>query len=89
MSIKPLPPSRPSVGKQHIDMIRRLANLRDEALELVDAGAVGGDGVGLGAGSFVGEGVEGLDGFVAGLRFSGCDVDFGAAGLEEAGIGFC
>ena len=49
-----------------------------------DLGAIRGDGDGVRAGPEVGEGIERLDGRVAGRAFARCDVDFGGAGLEEA-----
>ena len=66
-------------------MIRRLRYLLDQSLDIADLRAIGGDGDRLGAGTLVGERIEGSAGGVAGCGFAGGDVDFGAAGLEEAG----
>jgi hypothetical protein len=63
-------------------MVGVLADLGDEAVDFRGLGDVGGDGDGL-AGEW--ERVEGGTGFFAGCGFAGCDEDFGAAGLDEAG----
>lgn len=64
-------------------MVGGLAHFMHEPVQLVHARDIGGDGDGARRGLFVGEGVEGVDGFIAGGGFAGGDVDLGAAGLEE------
>ena len=66
-------------------MVRRLPHFCDQRLDIGDLGAVGGDGDRGGAGAEIGQGVEGFAGGGAGGGFARGDVDFGAAGLEEAG----
>lgn len=79
-----LAPGGAGVGEQDVDMVGSLAHFVDEPVQLVHARDIGGDGDGARRGALVGEGVEGVDGLVAGGGFAGGDVDFGAAGLEEA-----
>ena len=79
-----LAPGRARVGEQDVHVVRRLLDLGDETVELIHARVVRGHGDGLRVGAFGGEGVEGFHGFFAGGGFAGGDVDFGAAGLEEA-----
>ncbi len=87
MCIKLLSPRRPRIGKQDIHMISRLAHFLHQSFYISDLSAVSGHADGLGAGTLVREGVEGGAGLVAGRGFAGGYVDFGAAGLEEAGEG--
>jgi hypothetical protein len=69
-------------------MVRRLAHFLNQVFDALELGAVSGYGDRFRARLEVRECVEGSDGFVAGGRFAGCDVDFGGAGLEES-AGFC
>lgn len=86
MRVELLPPRRARVGEQDVDVVRRPAHLGHEPVQLVHARVVRGHGDGDRPRTLVGEGVEGRDGLVAGLGFAGGDVDFGAAGLEEAAV---
>ncbi len=79
-----LAPGGAGIGEQDVDMVGSLAHLVDEPVQLVHARDIGGDGDGPRRGALVGEGVEGVDGLVAGAGLARGDVDFGAAGLEEA-----
>lgn len=81
--IELLAPGCAGIGEQDIHMVGCLGHLGGETAQFLDLGAVGRDGDRLCAGSFVGEGVESCDGFVAGLLLARGDVDFGAACLEE------
>ena len=65
-------------------MIRCLLHLCYQSLHALDCGAVSGDGNCARGGGLVRQGVEGFDSGGAGGCFAGGDVDFGAAGLEEA-----
>lgn len=76
MRLELLAPRSTGIGEEDIDVVRRLADLCHEAFDFLHARAVGGDGDCLRTGAFVGEGVEGCDGFVAGFGFAGGDVDF-------------
>lgn len=89
MRVELLAPRRARVREQDIHVIRALAHLRHQLLDLGELGAVRGDGDGGGAGPLVGQGVEGGAGFVACGRFAAGDVHFRTAGLEEAGGGGC
>ncbi|KAH9827744.1 hypothetical protein Tdes44962_MAKER09651 [Teratosphaeria destructans] len=62
-------------------MIRVFLHLLHQTLHLAGFGQICGDG--NGAACDVREGVEGVDGFGAGLGFAGGDEDGAAAGLEE------
>lgn len=84
MRIEPLPPGRSRIREQYIHMIRRLFDLLHQPLDFSDLRTVCRDGDGLCAWALVGKGVEGGAGLIAGGGFAGGDVDFGAAGLEEA-----
>lgn len=79
------PPCSSGIGEEDVDVVGCLRDLGGEAFDLGDLRRVGGDGDGAGAGAFPGQGVQFADGLVAGAGFAGGDVDFGAAGLEEAG----
>jgi len=57
-------------------MICRLLHLGDQALDVRYLGAICWEGNGLGAGTFVLEGVQGGAGGVAGGGFAGGNVDF-------------
>jgi hypothetical protein len=63
-------------------MVGVLADLGDQSFDLTVLGEICGDGVGLAAG---GEGVQCIDGFLAGFGLARGDEDFGASGLEKAG----
>lgn len=63
-------PCGTGVGEEDVDVVGGLGDLGDQTLDLRDLGGVGGDGDGDGARSFVGEGVEGRDGFFAGRCLS-------------------
>ena len=65
-------------------MICGLAHFLYQRLHVSNLRAVRRDGDGFGAGAFVGERIEGFAGGIAGCLFARGDVDFGAAGLEEA-----
>lgn len=84
MRLELLAPGRARIRKQNVHVVRRLLHLSDQPVQLVHARVVRGDGDGFCAGLLVGEGVEGIDGFVAGGGFAGGDVDLGAACLEES-----
>src|SRR5699024_7718329 len=75
-------PGGARVGEEYVDAGRVLLHFGDEVLDAGGLGGVGGDGDGLRAGSEVGEGVEGLDGGLAGVRLTGGNEDFRGAGLE-------
>ena len=77
-------PGGARIGEEDVDVGGGLGDFGDEAFDLGELRAVGGDGVGAGVGGFVGEGIEGGGRGFAGGGFAGGDVDFGAAGLEEA-----
>lgn len=77
-------PCRSSVSEKNVDVVSVFGDFSNQMLYARDGGGVGGDRDGLGAGGETGEGVEGLDGGVAGGSFAGGDEDFGGAGLEEA-----
>lgn len=66
-------------------MVGCLPHFGDELFNLGDFGAVGWDGDGAGVRIRGRQGVESFTGFGAGFGFAGGDVDFGAAGLDEAG----
>jgi hypothetical protein len=85
MRVKLLPPRRTRIGEQDIHMVRRLAHFRHQTLDIRDLGAVGGNRDGNSARNFRWESVQGFAGGFACRRFTGCDVDFGTAGLEETG----
>ena len=85
MRVELLAPRRARIRKQDVDVVRALAYLRHQLLDLGELGAVGGDGDGFCSRAFVRQGVEGGASFVAGRGFAGCYVDFGTAGLEEPG----
>jgi hypothetical protein len=85
--LKLTPPRRTRIRKQDIHVVRMFPYFGDQALDLADLGAVGGDGDGLGPRGLVGEGVEGGDGGGACGCFARGDEDFGTAGLEEPGWG--
>lgn len=76
-------PGGARVGEQDVDVVGVLADFGHEVLHAGDGGGVGGDGDGARAGGQAGQGVEGLDGRVAGRGFAGGDEDFGGARLEE------
>lgn len=78
-----LAPCRAGIGEEDVDTVGRLGHLGRESVQLLDAGAVRGDGDGLRAGPLVWQGVQGGDGFIAGLLLAGGDVYFGAASLKE------
>lgn len=64
-----------------------LCYLSDQALDVGDLGAVGRNRVCGCARLFVGQRVEGSNGFGACAGFARSDEDFGATGLEETGMG--
>lgn len=76
MRIELLPPRSPRIRKQNIHMIRRLLHLLNESVQFRNLRVIGRNGDGLRAGSLVGQGIEGRDGFIAGLGFARGDVDF-------------
>lgn len=78
-------PGGARVGEEYVDARGVLLDLGDEVLDAGGLGGVGGDGDGLRARGEVGEGVEGLDGGVAGFGLAGGNEDFRGAGLEKAG----
>jgi hypothetical protein len=78
--IEALAPGGAGIGEQNIDMVGVLADLGDESLDLTVLGEICGNGVCLAAG---GEGVQGVNGFLAGFGLAGGDEDFGASSLEE------
>jgi hypothetical protein len=88
MGIELLAPCRARIRKQDIHMVRRLAHFLNQVFDALEFSAVGGHRDRFRARLEVRESIEGFDGFVAGGRFAGCDVDFGGAGLEESG-GLC
>lgn len=83
--VEGLAPGRPRVGEEDVHAVRVLPDLREERLDALDVGRVGGDGDRDGAGREVREGVEGLAGGLAGGGFAGGDEDLGGPGLEESG----
>lgn len=85
--VEGLAPGGARVREQDVDVRGVLGDLGDEGLDAGEGAAVGGDGDGAGAGLEVGEGVELGDGGVAGFGFARGDEYFGAAGLEETGVG--
>ncbi len=89
MRIELLAPRGARVREQDIHVLRALPHLGHQLLDLGELGAVRGDGDGGGAGPFGGQGVEGGAGFVAYGGLAAGYVDFGTAGLEEAGGGGC
>jgi FAD/FMN-containing dehydrogenase len=62
-----------------------LLHLLHQSLNLRDLGTVSGDGVRFRAGLFVGQCVEGCDGFITRAGFAAGDEDFGTACLQETG----
>lgn len=87
MRIEFLAPSHAGVREEDVDMIRVLRDLRDQAFDFTDFGAVGGDGDRNGVGVFVREGVQRIAGFLTRGGFAGGYEYFGAACLEEARVG--
>lgn len=83
-----LPPRGPRVREQNVHMVRGLAHFRHQMLDIGDLGAVCGNRDSNGAGTFGWESVQSFTGGFACGGFPGCDVDFGTAGLEEAGSEF-
>lgn len=71
------------VGKQDIDLVCVLPHLLDQSLNLTGLRNVGGNGDGF---AVAGKGVQGGACLLAGLLFTGCDEDLGAAGLSESTI---
>ena len=69
-------------------MVRGFAHFRHQLLDIGDLGAVCSNRDGDGAGAFGRESVQGLTGGFARGGFPGCDIDFGTAGLEEAGSSY-
>jgi hypothetical protein len=59
-------PRRARICKQDIYMVGVFVDFLHESLDVGDLAAVGGNGVGPRVGGFVGEHVEGCDGFVTG-----------------------
>ena len=84
MRIEFLTPSCSCIGKEYVDVICALRDLFHQTLNFRDLRAVGGYRDGLGAGSFVGHGIESFTSGVACGLLSGGYVDFGAASLEKA-----
>ncbi|KAG2014611.1 hypothetical protein GB937_006573 [Aspergillus fischeri] len=72
---EPLAPGSARVCKENINVIGCLLNLGDKSVQVVHARVVGGDGNGYRAGTFIGEGIQGGDGLIAGFGFTGGDVD--------------
>ena len=83
--IELLTPSSPSVGEQNIHMISRFPDFIHQMLNIGDLGAVCSNRNGDGARAFGWKSVQGLAGSFARGGFSRCDVNFGTAGLKEAG----
>jgi hypothetical protein len=86
MGFESLAPGGAGVGEEDVDVRGRLCDLGGQPRDLGDLGGVGGDCDRDCAGAEVGERVEGADGFFARRGLAGGYVDFGAAGLEEAGV---
>jgi hypothetical protein len=86
MGVKWGAPGGTGVGEEDVDVVGGLGDLADEVLDAGELGTIGWDAVGSGSWLETWEGVQGRDGLFAGLGLAGCDVDFGAAGLEEAVI---
>ena len=84
MRIELLPPRRPRIREQDIDMVSRLRDFLHKPLDIGHLRAVGRNGDGNGTGAFVWKCIEGGAGLLAGGGFAGGDVDFGAASLKEA-----
>jgi hypothetical protein len=76
MRVELLAPGRPSVGEKYVDMVRSLGYLLDQTLNITNLRAVGRHRDGLGARSFVGQGIESFASRVACGLLSGGDVDF-------------
>lgn len=76
MRVELLAPRRPSVGEKYVDMVRSLGDLLYQPLDITNFRAVGRYRNGLGARSFVGQGIESFTSRVACGLLSGCDVDF-------------
>lgn len=65
-------------------MISRLVHFGDQSIQFIHTGAIRWHGDSLRAGPLVRQGVQGSDGFVAGILLAGGDVYFGAASLQKA-----
>lgn len=76
MRVELLTPRRPSVGEKYVDMVCSLRYLLYQSLDITNFRAIRRHRYGLGAGSFVGQGIESFASRVACGLFSGGDVDF-------------
>ena len=87
MLVKRRPPRRARIRQQNVHVVRMFLHLFHQADDFFWLRDVGRDGDGLaGEAVLFAQAVEGVAGFGAGFGFAGGDEDFGAAGLEEAGM---
>lgn len=76
VGIELLAPSGTGISEENIDVISRLRDFSNQAIEVLHARAICGHGDGLSARPLVGKSIQGCDGFIAGSLLAGCDVDF-------------